>query len=1204
MTPMWRVVLTAAVLGSGLAAALPAAPAAAATFSTTGSIGQVYTWGHPVGSTVELLDSGGATLASGAADAQGAKIFRDLTPGPGYQVREGGTTSTAVTVTAVSDEPAQASYDGVALHEGFNYIPTRDGTLLSANVTFPKNGAPAPWPVVVDYSGYDPSEPNTTPQEAQLYPYLGYVVVGVNMRGTACSGGAFWFFEDAQRTDGYDAIETLAHQSWSNGNIGMVGISYSGYSQLYVAATHPPHLRAITPLSPFSDGYRGILYPGGILNNGFALNWALDRQEAAKPKAHQWVKNRINAGDTTCAANQVMRLQSQDISTEIVDGRFDDAKYSYLDPNSFAPQIQVPTFLATQWQDEQTGGYGAELATMIAPHAKLRAEFTNGTHVDALGPELFMKVAEFVDLYVGKRLPHDEGNGFYGGEVAKGLSSLFGTTITPSPYYFPTFSNYADGLAWYEAQNPIRIRWENGGKVGKEGAPYATVTSSYPSWPIPTVSPERWFLQPDGALGKTAPTVPDSQARAASTYTYDASVKRNHTFDGGTDDQWVTHPDDHWLPNTEGNSLSFVTPAYTSKTLYAGNGSADLWVRSSAADTDFEVTLTEVRPDGKEVEIQSGWLRASRRALDVANSTVLRPRGTYQAADAAPLPAGQFVPVRIEIFPFAHIVRPGSRLRLNIEAPGGNQPFWAFSALPGTATNEIAHSAGMPSSVALPKLTDSTTSFYAPNTAPSCAVDGVTTQSQSLRNQPCRAYLPARVPTAVTTAAKGDRVQVSWAAPPTWPSGAALTGYRITASPGGDTLEVPADTTTAAFPTTRAGALSFQVAAEFGTTVAPASDASSPITLATPTAVTAKTADTTASVTWKAPVAPGATVTGYVVTPEVAGVPGTPRTFATTALTQTITGLTNGTTYGFRVAARYATGTGPASDLSATATPGVPGLPGFQRAVPSSTKATVAWWAPSGNGSPITGYVITPVVAGVAQTPRSFASAAASQVITGLTNGTTYTFTIVAVNANGAGPVATTAPITVNPTVSAAPSGVTAKAGNANASVTWRAPSADGGSPITGYVVTPIAGGVAQAAQTFTSTALTQTVTGLTNGTTYTFTVAAVNGVGTSGTSPASASITPGTPTQPGFLTAAATTTSGQVKLSWWPVTNNGSPVTSIVVVPYLGTVAQTPVTFTGNLSSVLVNGLTSGSAYTFDVTAVNANGAGPSKRSAPATPN
>ena len=71
-------------------------------------------------------------------------------------------------------QPArQPSYQGIPLHAGFNYIPTRDGTLLSANITFPNDGSSGPWPVLLDYSGYDPSQPGGAPSEAAMFPLPG-----------------------------------------------------------------------------------------------------------------------------------------------------------------------------------------------------------------------------------------------------------------------------------------------------------------------------------------------------------------------------------------------------------------------------------------------------------------------------------------------------------------------------------------------------------------------------------------------------------------------------------------------------------------------------------------------------------------------------------------------------------------------------------------------------------------------------------------------------------------------------------------------------------------------------------------------------------------------------------------------------------------------------------------------------------------------
>src|SRR5205823_8505197 len=118
---------------------------------------------------------------------------------------------------------------------------------------------------------------------SQIATLLGFAVVDVNMRGTGCSGGAFSYFERLQSLDGYDVIETVARQPWVlHHKVGTLGISYGGISQLFVAATDPPSLAGITPLSVI-DNTATTLYPGGILNTGFALQWAMDRVHDAEP---------------------------------------------------------------------------------------------------------------------------------------------------------------------------------------------------------------------------------------------------------------------------------------------------------------------------------------------------------------------------------------------------------------------------------------------------------------------------------------------------------------------------------------------------------------------------------------------------------------------------------------------------------------------------------------------------------------------------------------------------------------------------------------------------------------------------------------------------------------------------------------------------------------------------------------------------------
>src|SRR5262249_1553440 len=158
--------------------------------------------------------------------------------------------------------------------------------------------------------------------------------------------------------DGYDAIEAVAAQPWVKGNeVGMVGISFPGITQLFVAKTQPPHLSAITPLSVLDDTY-DTLYPGGIFNNGFALGRARDREADARPatragQGQEWARKRIAAGDETCRDNQALRLQSADVKQAVRDNAYHRGSASdALAPESFVHDIDVPVFLAGTWQDQ------------------------------------------------------------------------------------------------------------------------------------------------------------------------------------------------------------------------------------------------------------------------------------------------------------------------------------------------------------------------------------------------------------------------------------------------------------------------------------------------------------------------------------------------------------------------------------------------------------------------------------------------------------------------------------------------------------------------------------------------------------------------------------------------------------------------------------------------------------------------------------
>ena len=211
--------------------------------------------------------------------------------------------------------------------------------------------------------------------------------------------------------------------------------------------------------------------------------------------------------------------------------------------------------------------------------------------------------------------------------------------------------------------------------------------------------------------------------------------------------------------------------------------------------------------------------------------------------------------MRVGLFPFAHVIRPGSSLRLNIEAPGGNQPFWTFDTITptGTQINEIGHSVGRPSRVLLPVLPTNLVPAV-PSTVPVCP---------ALRNQPCRDYLPARVATDVAAVVAGDDLHVSWHAPG---RGGQPDGYRVTtlapsaaadhanhagqvgAAAPGDTFEVAGDVTSLVVSNVaHATPYAFSVTAIYDGVDAPASDASLAVQIDDPTTTTTAAPTSTTS---------------------------------------------------------------------------------------------------------------------------------------------------------------------------------------------------------------------------------------------------------------------------------------------------------------------------------------------------------------------
>jgi len=379
------------------------------------------------------------------------------------------------------------------------------------------------------------------------------------------------------------------------------------------------------------------------------------------------------------------------------------------------------------------------------------------------------------------------------------------------------------------------------------------------------------------------------------------------------------------------------------------------------------------------------------------------------------------------------------------------------------------------------------------------------------------------------------------------------------------------------------------------------------------TNLTGQPGDRRVTLSWVAPGDTGGSpVTDYVVQYRTHATLQSwqPFTDGVSAATQaTVTGLENGTSYRFRVAAVTAAGTSTNWTVLADITPAtVPGIPTGVVVEPADGRVALAWSAPNNGGAVITDYLVeyrTNVAGSVWQVFGDGVSAGTSTTVTGLTNGTAYLFRVTAVNAIGQGqPSAESSAATPGPQAPA-PTRLTGRAGDSSVALVWTAPTVVRGQQIVDYaidfrLITGDVPGAWQRANDGVSTATQATVTGLQNGATYEFRVAAVTTPGgiVGVFSDASARHTPQALPPAPLSLSAKKRTSTSVALSWTPplaVARSTGPAITGYVVQYRETTSSRWVTreVAASATSQLISKLSSRKSYVFRVAARSAAGLG-----------
>lgn len=514
-------------------------------------------------------------------------------------------------------------------------------------------------------------------------------------------------------------------------------------------------------------------------------------------------------------------------------------------------------------------------------------------------------------------------------------------------------------------------------------------------------------------------------------------------------------------------------------------------------------------------------------------------------------------------------------------------------------------------------------------TATSCTISGLTQGSSYLiqiraQNQagwssygnPHTATVPgpAGAPQNPTTTTGDGQVVFTWGLPTTWggPTPTAGFSYDVEQSSNGGNSWTNAGTVTIpgpSFPSTSSvtitgltngTAYDFRVSAvtSYGNGAWATATSVTPSTVpGAPASVTATRGDTQVLLAWTAPASNGGSAITdyeYEVSTDGGSTYATPVAIGSAATSVTVSGLTNGTAYIFRVKTKNTNGLSVTGTVSNSATPvALPGTPSGLSATHGNGQVSLSWTPGGSVGTPLTGHLIEVSTDSGSNWTTAIAdtgSSSGSATVTGLTNGTSYVFRVAGISSAGTGLPFTLASAVTPSTTPSAVTGLSAQVGDQQAVLTWTA-GATGGSAITGYLIEQNDGtGWTQVTANTASSATTYTVTGLTNGTAYDFRVTPINTNGASlATAPTLANpvtpvAAPGVPAQP---TAVAGPGSATITVA---AGTGGAPTSFTITALDPNNQSAGTCTVTGASGSCTISGLTAGTAYTFTATATNAN--------------
>lgn len=539
-------------------------------------------------------------------------------------------------------------------------VPMRDGVLLATDVYRDPSLKQAP--VLLMRTPYNKDR---VKKVAERFAAAGYVAVVQDCRGKFQSEGVFYPYDNEGR-DGYDAIEWLGKQPWSNGRIGMWGASYVGATQWLAANERPPGLVTIAPTATFSSFYRN-LYLGGAMRLSLITRWASGN--SLKPEG-------VEVTDDW--RRTLLHLPLSEVDDEIgwsipwLEGMLTHPEHDgYWQPTELTAEIvdlKLPMQHIVGYYDffsrESVGNFARMQQQARDPETRQRQQLI-------LGPWDHGSIgrAKVGDVDFGENAVIDKD-----GENLNWFERYLKTDAANSPAVAVPVRYFSMGdNVWQEAQ----------------------------TWPPQGFTPTAFYLHSEGSANTGA-------GNGRLDYCHPVTAEPADSFRADPADPTPACPVTEkrpliaatWAPvdqrpiEKRNDVLVYTSEAYTEPLTFAGNAQAKLNVSADTPDADWVVKLIDVHPDGFAQNLAVG---------------ILRGRFRYSEQKPTALHPGEEYEITVDLGPIAAQIGAGHRLRVDIcgayfplfdrNPNTGEGPFGKETKI---ATEKVYHDAVRPSRIILP----------------------------------------------------------------------------------------------------------------------------------------------------------------------------------------------------------------------------------------------------------------------------------------------------------------------------------------------------------------------------------------------------------------------------------------------------------------------------------------------------------------------